>query len=323
MTNVIDIFSIIEKPQDDTDAKCECSCATCDGRNDQVNLTNVPLMLNIYRGSPFELELSNIPDTCETLTFKCECFNNDFKYNCDTDTWIMSLSDSDTISLEPNTYTYYVYMNDNYLYTGELNVRDNEYYTNGIGQVKYKLEMLQSICDNIQIEFDKLNARVDTYDSRIEAVETASQTAYEQSQINKEAIASNKSSINTLNSDLAKEIAERKEVDKKLEEEISKAGKIDDVLVNGVSVVSNKVANIDLSEYAKSSDVENTVTEKINTLDCELVKVNSNETISGISETDGVISVTKQAISVSQTQIYDAATLDEVNTMLTEVYGNE
>lgn len=47
-----------------------------------------------------------------------------------------------------------------------------------------------------------------------------------------------------------------------LEEKIKESGKIDDVLVNGESVVEDKIAKIDLTSYATKSDVEEEKTER-------------------------------------------------------------
>ena len=47
-----------------------------------------------------------------------------------------------------------------------------------------------------------------------------------------------------------------------LEEKIKESGKIDDVLVNGGSVVEDKIAKIDLTSYATKADVEEEKTER-------------------------------------------------------------
>jgi hypothetical protein len=56
-------------------------------------------------------------------------------------------------------------------------------------------------------------------------------------------------SIKTLQQDIASEAEARASKDEELEKKIDKAGKIDDVQVNGTSVVTDKVANIDLTNY--------------------------------------------------------------------------
>lgn len=47
-----------------------------------------------------------------------------------------------------------------------------------------------------------------------------------------------------------------------LEEKIKESGKIDDVLVNGESVVEDKIAKIDLTSYATKTDIEEEKTER-------------------------------------------------------------
>lgn len=148
MNTITDIFSVIETPKE------SCSCKTntqaTSDRNDMIDLVTTPLVLDIYRGQPFKLVLDNVDDGFE-LSFKCNAFNKKFTYY--NSQYILSLSDDETITLTPNTYTYYVYKNNTYWYTGTLNVRDSEYYTDGIGLVKYQLSQVLN-------DVDKLNDRV-------------------------------------------------------------------------------------------------------------------------------------------------------------------
>lgn len=61
------------------------------------------------------------------------------------------------------------------------------------------------------------------------------------------------------------------------------SGKVDDVQVNGASVVSNKIANIDLSEYAKTSEV---ITELQGD---KAVKVEGNKISLNVASSHGLI----------------------------------
>lgn len=61
---------------------------------------------------------------------------------------------------------------------------------------------------------------------------------------------------------------------------LSNAGKVDDVQVDGTSVVTGKVANIDLSLYAKTSDVNNELKNKLNVADFNSYSGNVNTKIS-------------------------------------------
>lgn len=176
MATITDIFSVIETPKQ----SCSCKVGDNNDRNDMINLASTPLVLEIYRGQPFKLFLDNIPKEC-TLTFKCDAFNKKFTYY--NSQYVLSLSDDETIKLAPNTYTYYVYKNGVYWYTGTLKVRDSDYYTDGIGMVKYQLSLIQGMMDDFT---DKVNSITDQYDSlslRVETLEDFHVTANEISQL--------------------------------------------------------------------------------------------------------------------------------------------
>lgn len=61
--------------------------------------------------------------------------------------------------------------------------------------------------------------------------------------------------------------------------------------------------------------------EDINNLDMSAVTFDPSQTVSYIKEANGIVSVTTQDIAITQSQITDIATLDEVNAMLEEVYN--
>lgn len=138
-----DIFSVIKTPN------CDCNCNCGDKRNDQVGITGIPLVLNIYRGQEFELVIDNLNDKAKTLLFKCNAFTKNFTYDKIGSNWILNLSASETSSLIPNTYTYKVYKDNKFWYTGTLNIRDSEYYTSGIGQIRYELQLLTNKVDEL------------------------------------------------------------------------------------------------------------------------------------------------------------------------------
>lgn len=165
MNELTDIFSLID--DDTTQDCCTCSTSSCNSRNDVINLSNTPMILNIYRGQSFTLELDNIPDNASKLTLKCDAFTKDFTYDCDNKLWTVNLSDDETITLIPDTYSYYIYINDQYLYTGKLNVRDSEYYTNGIGLLKYKFELLNSKYDEIKNKLNEYDDKINDFDKKL------------------------------------------------------------------------------------------------------------------------------------------------------------
>lgn len=65
----------------------------------------------------------------------------------------------------------------------------------------------------------------------------------------------------------------------------------------------------------------NSVNTRIDNLDMTEVKPGASETISSIKQEDGKVTVSKQTISISQTQINDSATTTEVTKMLDELFA--
>ena len=130
----------------------------------------------------------------------------------------------------------------------------------------------------------------------------------------KESESSLSSSLDALKSDLISEASARESADKtlqanidaneeaitaettrattketELENAIKEAGKIDDVKVNDVSVVTDKVANIDLTSYAKSSDLTSYVLKKGDTMTGTLnvPQINTNTTTTSVAINTG------------------------------------
>ena len=64
----------------------------------------------------------------------------------------------------------------------------------------------------------------------------------------------------------------------------------------------------------------NNVSAKIDALDMAEITPSAGETLSSIKQVDGKVTVNKQTISISQTQINDSATTTEVTQMLDELF---
>ena len=130
----------------------------------------------------------------------------------------------------------------------------------------------------------------------------------------KEAESSLKASITAVESELTSETSAREEADKtlqanidaneeaitaettrattkeaELENAIKEAGKIDDVKVNDVSVVTDKVANIDLTSYAKTSDLSSYVKKSGDMMTgvLHVPQINTNTTTTSVAISTG------------------------------------
>lgn len=88
------------------------------------------------------------------------------------------------------------------------------------------------------------------------------------------------------------------------------AGKVDDVQINGSTIISNKVANIAVDgTYNSSSNkvaTKSTVTNAINALDGTITgSAGSGKTLTAFGQTDGKVSATFGDISITSSQISD------------------
>ena len=93
----------------------------------------------------------------------------------------------------------------------------------------------------------------------------------------------------------------------------TKGGKVDDVKVNGTSILSNKIANIavDGTYSATANKIASvaTVTGAINALDVtNITGFGAGKTLATLKEEDGKISATFQDISITESQIKDFGT---------------
>ena len=86
-----------------------------------------------------------------------------------------------------------------------------------------------------------------------------------------------------------------------------------------VSDLESEITTREETDNSLQTNIDN-VSAKIDALDMTEVKPSASETLSSIKQVDGKVSVVKQTISISQTQINDSATGDEVTTMLAEVF---
>ena len=86
-----------------------------------------------------------------------------------------------------------------------------------------------------------------------------------------------------------------------------------------VSDLESEITTREETDNSLQTNIDN-VSAKIDALDMTEVKPSASETLSSIKQVDGKVSVVKQTISISQTQINDSATGDEVTAMLAEVF---
>lgn len=113
---------------------------------------------------------------------------------------------------------------------------------------------------NITIEVDRAKAAEGVIANDLTAEASTRQTNDETLQSNIDAEAKTReANDNAIQSNLDAEISRAQVKESELETAISEAGKIDDVQVNGTSVVTDKVANVDLSNYV-TLDGEQTIT---------------------------------------------------------------
>lgn len=121
--------------------------------------------------------------------------------------------------------------------------------------------------------------------------------------------------IGSSESAIADEAAARQAADKVLETNIN--AEITRAKTAEAQEVTDRKAGDEATLASAKTYVDNTIAD----LDVAELTPSASETISSIKQVDGKISVAKQTIAITQSQITDAATASEVTSMLTEVFG--
>lgn len=134
-----------------------------------------------------------------------------------------------------------------------------------------------------------------------------------------DALSANQGSV--LAGEVKAEAARAAAKETELENAISKAGKIDDVRVNGTSVVTDKVANIDLSDYALVSDLDGyqeklTAGTLIQILDNKISTTAEKNVIEGIKVDGDKLPLTEKIATLGKLSLKDEVAESDLNSTL-------
>lgn len=121
--------------------------------------------------------------------------------------------------------------------------------------------------------------------------------------------------ISSSESAIADEAAARQAADKVLETNINAE------ITRAKAAEAQEVTDRKAGDETTLASAKTYVNDTIAALDVAELTPAASETISSIKQVDGKISVAKQTIAITQSQITDAATASEVTSMLTEVFG--
>lgn len=128
--------------------------------------------------------------------------------------------------------------------------------------------------------------------------------------------------LSKIKSSLVAEIDRATAKDDSLEKAISEAGKIDDVKVNGTSVVTDKVANVDLTDYALASDLEGVYQKKltagalIEILNDKISTTAEKNVIEGIKVDGDKLPLTEKIATLGKLSLKDEVAESDLNSTL-------